>query len=132
MKQNPYGEQKERFLDSDSFYYSPYYSNKYNNDIEVLNVKELVNIIIYTGLKEELTRSKGSAIKLLTAPIDPEVGIIESEGRSAKILPQNSFSIASLTPESGFGGLKIGCSGVNIVSKSSRTSQKIFSNLYMD
>ena len=78
-KINSYGINSKRLLDTPPFYYSIYFAHKYDCDISVLNGEGIGNIVIYTRLIEELALKKGRPLKLLTAPINPEVGIVESE-----------------------------------------------------
>lgn len=81
IENNPYGHQSQRILESSPFYYSLKYAREYDCDLSVLNGEGIGNIVIYTRLIEELSFSKGRALKLLTAPIQPQVGIIDNEDK---------------------------------------------------
>ena len=78
-EQNITSNLSKRFLESTPFYYSLYYADKYNCDISILNNDGIGNLIVYTRLIEELSMSKGKQLKILTAPINPQVGIVPSE-----------------------------------------------------
>lgn len=78
-KINPYGNHSERILEFPAFHYSIYFAQKYDCDIAVLNGEGIGNIVIYTRLVEELALKKGSPLRILTAPINPKVGIVGNE-----------------------------------------------------
>ncbi len=70
---------KNRFLNTPPFYYSRNYMEKYECDLAVPNGDGIGNIICYTRLVEEYAMEMGCALKLLTAPIRPVVGVVKKE-----------------------------------------------------
>lgn len=76
---HPYGNQSKRFLNTPPFYYAKKFAGENGCDLAALNSEGIGNIIVFTKLVEEYALSIGRPIKLLTAPIKPLVGVVDTE-----------------------------------------------------
>jgi hypothetical protein len=70
---------KDRFLNTPPFYYSKKYLTEIGCDIAVPNGDGIGNILCYTRLVEDYSFKLGRPLKLLTAPMNPIVGVVNNE-----------------------------------------------------
>ena len=76
---DPYGHQSKRILKTPPFFYSDKFARENGCDLSALNWEGIGNILVFTRLVEEFSLSIGRPLKLLTAPINPVVGVVDSE-----------------------------------------------------
>lgn len=67
------------FLDAPPFQESRRHARDHGYDLAVPNNVGIGNVLAFTPLVEEYARALGRRIDLLTAPISPEVGVVEHE-----------------------------------------------------
>lgn len=67
------------FLDTPPFQESRRHARTHGYDLAVPNNVGIGNVLAFTPLVEEYARAMGRRIDLLTAPIRPEVGVVEHE-----------------------------------------------------
>jgi hypothetical protein len=76
---NPYGNNTKRIHGTRAFLKAKEYANKYSCDLALPNDSGIGNILMTTRLVEAMAFDKGRRLKILTAPINPSVGVVSNE-----------------------------------------------------